>query len=269
MKTVNNLLLVLLVTLFFTNVSLGKTYRQIDELPFSKGEELSYTVSYGFFTVAEVSLKVDLQTYIFNQRDHFHVVGKGKSVGGLSWFFKVDDRYETFFDSKALISSFFIRRVNEDGFIINRDITFDHEKNQAHILDTSKEPKKEKTISITENTQDMISALYYARSLDFSKVKVRDQFEIPMFFDYENYPMRIKYVGKKVVKTAVGKINCLEFRPMLQKGRVFKEEEDMTIWISDDVNKVPVRIQSNILVGSIKVDLISASHLVDKLNRVK
>jgi hypothetical protein len=64
-------------------------------------------------------------------------------------------------------------------------------------------------------------------------------------------------------------VKCIKFVPVVQKGRVFKKEEDLTIWISDDANHVPLRAQGSILVGSIKLDIISATGLMVPLTIVK
>ena len=54
-----------------------------------------------------------------------------------------------------------------------------------------------------------------------------------------------------------------------QKGRVFKEEEDMTLWISDDVSKVPIRLKADLLVGAIKMDLVAHKNLSGTLNMIE
>ena len=115
----------------------------------------------------------------------------------------------------------------------------------------------------------MISALYYARTLDFASAKKGDLFTINTFFDFQKYPLQLKYVGSENISSAVGKIKCYKFHPVMQKGRVFKTEEDMTVWISADANKIPVRLQTNILVGAVKMDLIEYSGLVSTLNKEK
>ena len=100
-------------------------------------------------------------------------------------------------------------------------------------------------------------------------VSVGQEFVIQTFFDREIYPLKFKFLGKEVVKTKLGAFNCLKFRPMVEKGRVFKEEEDMTLWVSDDQNKVPIRLKTDLLVGSIEMDLVEYKNLVQPLNKVR
>jgi hypothetical protein len=126
-----------------------------------------------------------------------------------------------------------------------------------------------KNFKVEPNTQDLLSAFYYARTLDMVNIRVGQEFEIQTFFDREMYPLKFKYLGKEVVKTKLGSFNCLKFRPMVEKGRVFKEEEDMTLWVSDDQNKVPIRLKTDLLVGSIEMDLVEYKNLVKPLNKIQ
>lgn len=255
----------LIFALFIT--SKAQNLRTIHQTAFKAGEKLEFTASYGFVDAARVSLIIQDSTKKIGSRQAFHVVGKGVSLGAFNWFFKVNDRYETYIDDQAIIPWVFIRRVQEGGYTLKRNIYFNQYNNKA-IVKSIKDGAK--TTYVAEpNAQDLLSALYYARTLDLQNAKVGDEFTIPTFFDQENYPMKIKFLGKEVVKTALGKTNCLKFSPLLQEGRVFKEKEDMTIWISDDQNKVPIRLKTNLLIGSLKLDLEKYSGLMAPLNLVK
>jgi hypothetical protein len=112
----------------------------------------------------------------------------------------------------------------------------------------------------------MLSAYYFARTMDLSNAKEGDVFAVNSFIDNEVWPLKIKYVGKETITTDVGKVRCLKFRPIVQKGRVFKKEEDLNVWISDDKNHIPIRAQANVLVGSVKMDIISYTNLANPLS---
>ncbi len=77
-----------------------------------------------------------------------------------------------------------------------------------------------------------------------------------MFLDNEVYNLYIRYLGKETVKTRYGKFNAIKFKPLLVKGTLFEGGEKMTVWVSDDPNHIPLRIESPIVVGSIKVDMM-------------
>ena len=217
---------------------------------FAVGEEISYRIHYGIIDAGEATIKVEKQTKL-NGHSVFHMVGKGKSVGMAEWFFPTRDVYETFMDTQTLLPVKFIRDVDEGGYIIKRNVVFDRAKQTA----VDSELKKDTVFTLPADVQDIFSAFYFARNLDVKDILPGDIIEMPVFLDHEIFPFKIKFVGRETVKTKFGKIKCLRFVPVVQEGRVFKDEDDMYLWISDDANHVPVRIKSELLVGSIKIDI--------------
>ena len=217
---------------------------------FKKGEVLTYRLHYGAIDAGTATLEVTQDEREFGGRPTYHVVGIGKSTGAFDWFFKVRDRYESYIDQEALVPMAFIRRVNEGGYIINQNYVYNHYKKQVisegKVFDVPKD---------IDDVQDMISAFYYARCIDFSKAKAGNIYTVNSFVDNEIFPLKIKYIGKETISTSLGKFKCILFRPVIQKGRIFKDEEDLNVWISDDANRIPIRAQANILVGSVKMDL--------------
>ena len=197
----------------------------------------------------------------FAGRICYHVVGSGQSVGAFDWFFKVRDKYESTIDSQAIIPWYFVRRVNEGGYKINQNVTFNHYSDSVI--------SEKKTIYMPENTQDILSAAYYARTIDFSDAKEGQVFQIQGYIDDQLIPLDIKFAGRENISSKKGTFRCIKFHPMLQKGRVFKESEDMTVWISDDKNHIPVRVQTDILIGSIKMDLVDFQNLANEPALIK
>jgi len=230
-----------------------KMLRTMNNEAFKPGEILRFRIHYGIVDAGEATLEVNSNMKNIGGRECYQVTGTGRTVGAFDWFFKVRDRYESIIDKKALIPWMFIRRVNEGGYIINQNVSFDHYRDSASSA--------KKTIAIPEYTQDLISAFYYARNLDFANAKEGDEFPITGYLDDAVFPFNVKYLGKEDVESDMGIFHCIKVRPMLQEGRVFKEKEDMTVWISDDKNRLPVRVQTNILVGSIKMDLVDFENL--------
>jgi hypothetical protein len=238
----------------------GELRKQKNEA-FKKGEVLKFRLHYGFMDAGEAVLEVKNEDREIGGRKVFHMVGVGYSKGSFDWFYKVRDRYETYVDQEALLPWIFIRRVNEGGYVINQDYIFNHYKDKVDVGEG-------KVFDTPDNVQDMLSAFYFTRSLDFSNAKAGDIYTIPAFVDKEVFPMKIKYIGKETIKTDLGKIRCIKFRPVVQKGRIFKKEEDLNVWITDDKNHIPVRAQAEILVGSIKMDLIDYSGLANPISKV-
>lgn len=246
----------LLVFVFISSLSFSVTPKKLRNLTnkaFIPGEVLKFRIHYGIMDAGEATLEVQPSVQQFGGRDCYHVIGTGKSAGAFDWFFKVRDRYESMVDTEAIIPWFFVRRVNEGGYIINQNVTFNHYHDSAR--------SEKKTISIPQYTQDLISSFYYARTIDFQNAKLGDIFQINGYLDDDIIPLNLKFIGREEIKSKKGTFKCIKLRPMLTEGRVFKDQEDMTIWVSDDANKIPIRVQTDILIGSIKMDLIDYKNL--------
>lgn len=222
---------------------------------FQDGEWFRFKMSYsGFFKAGNATLSVKETT--LNGKPVFHVVGKGWTTGAIKWFFKVKDRYESYIDVKSNLPYKFIRNINEGGHKKNIEIDFDQENRTALVF--NKKYNRKRTIETKPNVQDMVSTFYYLRNkLDVSKLKPGEEIKLDMFFDEENYGFKLKYLGKEIIKlgNGIGKVEALKFRPYVMAGRVFKEEESLTLWVSNDKNKVPLRIKANLAVGSLRADL--------------
>ena len=236
----------------FTLLLVLSLQTKAQDTAFKSGEWFKFRIHYGMFTASYATLGVHNST--LNNKDVFHIKGTGKSTGLLSLFFKVDDNYQTYFDKETGNPQRFIRKIDEGGYTKDVQIEFDHNTEKAFVHD--KKHNKKSTHDIKPNTQDMLSAFYYLRNnVDTTSLKIGEEVKINMFFDQENFNFKLKFLGKEVVKTEFGKVKCLKFRPYVQSGRVFKEKESLTVWISDDKNKMPIRLQADLAVGSIKADI--------------
>ncbi len=226
------------------------SFAQSNKTAFKSGEWLKYRMHYGLINAGYAT--VNIKSLKKDGVDAYHVTGKGWTTGVTRWFFKVKDNYQTWFYKENLKPYHFRRRVDEGGHIISRDVYFNQEDKTAFIKDHKK--NTEKTVAI-ENVQDMISAFYYLRSQNIDDLKIGDELKLDMFFDYETFGFKMKYLGKETLNTKFGKVKCLKFRPLVQSGRVFKAEESLTVWITADKNKIPIRIKADLAVGSLKADL--------------
>lgn len=223
-------------------------YRSISHKAFKVGEKLTYRLHYGFIDAGEAVMEVKSTNKKVKGRNLLHVVGTGRTLGSFNWMFKVNDRYESYIDSEGVFPWMFIRRVDEGGFKINQDYIFKQNENKVKTQD--KEEYK-----VTEGIQDMLSSFYYARTIDFKQAKIGQEFAMDMFLDNELFPFKIKYMGTEVIRTRKGKFDCIILRPLMMKGRVWETEESMTIWVTNDNNKVPILMKTKIAVGSVKATL--------------
>ena len=229
----------------------ASSLRQLGNSAFKEGEYLKYRIHYGIINAGIAELMVKGLTNR-QGREVYHMVGKGRSVGMAEWFFKTRDTYESYIDTESILPWEFVRDVNEGGYEINRHIIFDHYNNTAKDLDQ----KKTRTYNVPDNVQDLLSSFYYARCVDTRNIAKGDVIPIDMFLDHEHYSFQLKYLGKEDMKSEWGKIRCKKFIPLVQEGRVFAEEEGLTLWVTDDANKIPIRLEAELAVGSIKMDLI-------------
>jgi len=227
----------------------------IKNISFKEGEKLTFKVYYNMSFVWITAGYADFTAKAedLNGQKVYHITGDGSTAKSYEWFYKVRDRYETFIDRETMLPARFVRNVNEGGFKINQDVYFDQHRLQA--------TSDKKTYTIAQCTQDVLSAIYYARNIDYSKYNPGDKIPFNMFLDDKMYSLYIKYVGKEKIETKMGTFYAIKIVPLLIEGTIFKGGEKMTIWVSDDNNHLPLRIDSPILVGSIKVDLIGYNNL--------
>lgn len=238
-------LLVLLILLQVSSLSAQKR-------AYGDGEWFKFRVHYGFITAGYATLQVD--NTVLNGREVFHVKGEGRTVGMSKWFFNVEDYYQSYIDKEKDIPYRFIRKIDEGGHTKDIQIDFNHKTNKATI--NNKKHNTTEVVDFPKNAQDMVSAFYYLRNhLDVSEIKTGETMDLDMFFDKENFKFRLKFLGRETIDTEFGKVRCLVFRPYVQAGRVFKEKESLTVWVSDDENKIPLLIKADLAVGSLKATL--------------
>jgi len=228
------------------------------QYPFAVGEICTYRIHYGPITAGYGKLEV--KAIEENQGELcFLFDGFGETNNFFDYIFEVNDSYISYSRIDSLSPVRFIRDVYEGGHIIKQDYFFNAKKNQVNVEDS--------IYKISSQTQDMLSAFYYSRALLNNKnIKQDSILSINIFMDEKIYPMQIKYLRNEFVKTKWGKVHCMLFVPKLQVGRIFRNEEEMKIWISDDDNKLMIKVETKIIVGSIKAELTSFEGLKNPLS---
>jgi hypothetical protein len=184
----------------------------------------------------------------FQGKSVYHVVGEGKTNTFYDNFFKVRDRYESYIDTATLQPYKFLRNVNEGGYKTVEDVAFVRTANTA-VTNTG-------VYKVTDCIQDVISAIYYARNINFDHLKPNDTIPFDMFLDRQVYHLHIRYLGKEIIRTKYAKFRAIKFKPLLIKGTIFEGGEKMTVWVTDDPNHIPLRVESPISVGKVSVDMV-------------
>ena len=223
---------------------------------FQGGEEIAYKLYYNWgimwLSAGEVSFKVN------DMGSQYHVAVAGRTYKSYEWFFKVRDYYDTYIDKNSLLPKTAIRNVREGKYRLYDEITFDQENKKASSLrGKTKDVATKKNYNLGECMHDMLSVIYYSRNIDFESYKEGEEFPVKIFMDKEVWPLNVKYKGKQSRKKVKGKgrFNTIKFSPQVVSGRVFKEGEEMMVYVSDDKNRIPLLIESPVSVGSVKAVL--------------
>jgi len=230
---------------------------------FIRGEKLKYRAYYDSFVTGKVTagyatLEVKFEDKKIDNRSTYHIIGEGKSKGAFNFFFKVNDKFESYMDEDYLVPWTFLRNTNEGGFIVEDEVRFNQ---YSGNFSSRKANKKMKS-----GTHDVLSAFYYCRTLDFSNLKLGERFPVNFMLDDSVYVSRIEFAGREEVITDLGTFRCLKFKPMVATGKVFSQPYPMDIWITDDQNRIPVLAKSAVVVGSVKLELMEYKGLANPVS---
>ena len=245
------------------NVTPPDNFCGIRNTTFNSGEALSYNVYYSiigiYVNAASATMNVNMER--LSGKPVYHITGQGKTNSSYDWVTQVNDKFETYLDTASLQPYKFVRNVQEGSYKKYESVTFNRIANTAITNDG--------VFKVPTCVQDVLSALYYSRNINFDNYKPGDKIAFSMFLDNETYNMYIRYVGKETVKTRYGKFNAIRFKPLLIKGNVFSGGEKMDVWVTDDQNHIPVRVETPLVVGSLKVDMMGYQNLRYPLTSLK
>ena len=239
-----------------------QSYRKIHNTAFVRGEKLTFRVAFnssltGSITGGKATLEVKDDNKILNNRSTYHVVGEGRTTGLIELFYNVHDRFESYFDQEAIIARQFIRRTRENNYKKDDLVVFRQEDLLAVSLT--------KIVKVPANMQDVISVFYYARTLDITDLEPGGIIHVPFFLDDSVYNSRVIFKGRETVSTKLGKFKCIAFRPMVATGYAFDDPYPITLWLTDDANRIPILIESEQSVGRARIELISYSGLANPI----
>ncbi len=229
-----------------------------------RGERIEYRVHYGFVNAAEAVVDVDDKFQMANGRPCYKVVVQGRTTGMTDWVTRVRDTWASHIDSEKLLPQQFYMKKQEGNYRAEEKIVFDHNQNKAMSYELI-DDKERNAYPIPEGIQDVVSSYYYVRAMDFNKLKVGESLPLSFFFDKKVYNMRLKFVGKEVIKTKFGKIETFKIIPMLPQNNFFQDAESVKIWISNDNNKIPIRVEIGLKIGALALDIKQFSGLKNEL----
>lgn len=221
---------------------------------FKAGEKLTFQIRYGFVVGGTTTLS--LTETVYKKIPVFHAVAIGQTTGMADKVYGVKDIYESWFDKETNLPYKQIRNIKEGRYKKYNVVTYNRN-------DKTVKSKLSGEHKVPEKILDLSSTFYYIRRIDFSKVNEGDVIFVNMFFADEIFPFHLRYGGKEIIKTKFGKINCIKINPVVEVGRMFKSPDDLTIWFTDDNNRLPVLVRMDIrIVGAVLLKLIKYENLL-------
>lgn len=260
---------IFLVVTGFSDPTREKAYMPVKNESFHRGETLQFKMTYGIFTVGKGMANIDAEQHRINGRDCYKVDVFGKTVGFVNWVKDVDDQWGAYIDTAALVPHRFYRKIREGSYRKDEVTYFDHEQKKIRVKVTDKKTgqfKEPKVYDAPAQVRDMIGGFLYLRTMDLSNLKVNDTIAVTGFFEDEFYNLPIVYKGRKIIKTKIGKIRTLSFKPMMPDNKIFNGKNSVTAYFSDDKNRIPVKIDAEMFVGKAGVELTDYSGLRNPLN---
>lgn len=247
------LLLVCLSALFIIPAA-AQQLPYLKEPTFQAGEVLKYKLRYGIISAATGTLSVEKSKHSFGVKDAVHLSAFGKTSGAFSTFYTVRNQYDSYIDQSTYLPILYTENIRENKYRRVEYATFDHK--------TQKVSGKKGTFSSpTAQTFDLVSAYYFSRNLDLSKLAAGDNFKITYFLNDEVAQLSVEYVGVEKIKTVLGELECIKLSPEIKPGRIFKKNSRLYLWVTNDGNRIPVKAQVDILIGSVTMELVSADGL--------
>lgn len=234
---------------FFLFVLIGNA--QNNSGAFNAGEWLKYKLRYGFVNAGYITLTV--KDTLYQGKTNFLIDGSGWTIGVTKLFYKVEDKYKSVVDKNTLYPYFSKRRVDEGGYKILHDVFFNQVQGRARVIDYKH--NTDKNYDLIKGVQDMISSMYFVRNADFSKFKINQEITVDLFYDNQLNNFKLRFLGRETINTKFGKIKTLIFKPFVESGRVFKDKNSVVVWVTDDDNKIPVKVKANLMVGSLNAEL--------------
>lgn len=241
----------------------------IENEAFTSGEQIVYQTYYNW---GFIWLDAGEVTFNVEQSDHkgipcYHITGVGGTYPSYDWIYKVRDRFECWVDTSSLKPFRYIRDIKEGGRYFYNECFFNFNTQKAYcVTKEQKKPARLDTVNISPCAFDPLTMIYYSRVVDFSKCKVRDTVPITLFLDNKVYDLYARYLGKDKLKLDdKNTFNCIKFSPKLVEGTIFKGGEGMTVWSTDDKNRIPVYVEAPILVGMVKAKIVRWKGLKNKL----
>ena len=254
-----------IVTIALTALALKvREYRYIPNESFGSGEVLKYRVHWGLVNAGEATMKVSDTYFNVNGRPCYKIDVFGNTVGLIDVAIKIRDNWGAYVDTASIIPHKAYRYIQEGGYRKNEMVNFDHENDVATVLKLDKKTRKlkeKKNFTVPNDVVDIVGGYYFLRTIDYDNYEKGDIINVSSFFGDEIYDLEIRFLGRETIDTKVGEINAIVMAPSLPNNDFFSGDDPVKVWISDDKNKVPLKVKAKIAVGAIEIDIKEMQNL--------
>ena len=221
-------------------------YRNFNRDAYRTGEKLTFNINYLAITAGEATMAVT-DEFNYNNRLVQKIVFEANSSRSYSWIYKVEDKYISYLDKIGIYPWKFNKEINEGSFHTKEEVIFDHIKEEAR--------EGEKVTKIPPYVHDIISAFYFVRNNDLSNMRPGDIIKLSNYSSGKIHPLDVRFKGWEKIKVPAGTFNCVVLEPLVKAGGLFKDEGTLVIWLTNDELKIPVKVETKVVIGSINVEL--------------
>ena len=268
----NRYIIILLISVMalVLGASREPVYPEVNQESFAPGEALIYKASFGFFRVGEAKVVIDERVRAIEDRPAYKVDIYGRTTGMVDWVAQVDDHWGAYVDTTALLPHLSYRNIKEGDYRKNEITRFNHSDGVIERLTLDQKTGKYKSPEVyrfqQEDLRDIVAGYLYLRTVDFSDRVPGDVIRINGFLEDTIYPLDFEFIGRERLKTKAGSFNALRLRPLMPEGGIFDGKKSVTMWLSDDENKIPLRVEAKMFVGNASFEITEFQHLKNPVN---
>ncbi len=252
------------IIVFFSVVQLNVLGQcNVEQRVFRAGEEITYKAFYNWNFIWLEAADVKFTVKDYPEQNAFKLISIGNSLPKYDWFYMVRDTFRSHIHKQTLKPFYYHRNTREGSYRVNNRYRLNWQKKLAYTDTKNSEFGNIKdTLKLPDCTFDVLSAIYFTRSMSFNNKSVGEKIPLTFIIDNEIYELYIRYLGKETLTTRVGdRYKCIKFSILLVEGTIFSGGEEMTVWATDDKNHMPVQVEAKIMVGSVKAVLTSYENI--------
>lgn len=213
-------------------------------VPFGVGERLEYDVKFGKLRVGSGSMEV-AGVQDVRGRETWHTIFE---VRGGTFFYRVNDKYESWIDRHTGNSLRFKQDLNEGRRDVERHFEIYPERA------VFQENGEDTTQASVKNPLDDGSFLYFLRTIPLA---VGETYTFERYFRPDRNPVTIKVVRKERIRVPAGEFDAIVVQPVIKTKGIFSENGHAEVWLSDDENRIMLQMKSGLSFGSLNLYLKS------------